>query len=37
MAGDREDGLAAGMTDYLTKPLDPIKLLAMIRQYLTRK
>ncbi len=34
MRGDRERCLDAGMTDYLTKPIDPIKLLDLVQQYL---
>ncbi|RSS78474.1 HAMP domain-containing protein [Streptomyces sp. WAC06614] len=31
MPGDREDALAAGATDYVTKPVDPALLLATVR------
>jgi PAS domain S-box-containing protein len=31
LAGDRERCLAAGMNDFLTKPIDPARLLAVIR------
>jgi CheY-like chemotaxis protein len=34
MRGDRERCLEAGMTDYLTKPIDPIKLIDLVQQYL---
>ncbi|MEX2141459.1 MAG: response regulator [Pirellulales bacterium] len=33
MRGDRERCLEAGMTDYLTKPIDPIKLIDLVQQY----
>ena len=34
LEGDREDCLAAGMDDYLSKPLDPDEVVAMIRKWL---
>ncbi len=34
LKGDRENCLAAGMTDYLTKPLVPEKLIGIIDRYL---
>ena len=34
MGGDRERCLDAGMTDYLSKPIDPLKLLDLIESYL---
>ena len=33
LRGDRERCLEAGMTDYLTKPIDPIKLIDLVQQY----
>jgi CheY-like chemotaxis protein len=35
LSGDRERCLDAGMTDYLSKPIDPLKLLALLDQYLS--
>ena len=34
MGGDRERCLDAGMTDYLSKPIDPLKLINLIEHYL---
>jgi CheY-like chemotaxis protein len=34
MVGDRERCLAAGMTDYLSKPVNPPKLIEMIERYI---
>jgi len=34
MGGDRERCLDAGMTDYLSKPIDPARLIDLIEQYL---
>jgi two-component system, sensor histidine kinase and response regulator len=34
LAGDRERCLDAGMTDYISKPIDPTKLIDMIEHYL---
>jgi CheY-like chemotaxis protein len=31
MQGDREKSLAAGASDYITKPVDPAKLMGLIR------
>ena len=32
--GDREKALAAGATDYVTKPVDPDRLLAVVNRWL---
>ncbi|MFO7767259.1 MAG: response regulator [Pelovirga sp.] len=37
MSGDREKCMAAGMTDYLSKPVKKTDLIAMIEKYLPRK
>jgi signal transduction histidine kinase/HAMP domain-containing protein/CheY-like chemotaxis protein len=34
MQGDREKSIAAGASDYITKPVDPEKLIAMVRAWL---
>ncbi len=34
MSGDREDGLAAGMNDYVTKPIDPHLLAEALKKWL---
>jgi signal transduction histidine kinase/CheY-like chemotaxis protein/HAMP domain-containing protein len=34
MQGDREKSIAAGASDYITKPVDPDKLIAMVRGWL---
>ena len=35
MSGDRQRCIEAGMNDYLSKPLDPLKLLALIERYVS--
>jgi two-component system cell cycle response regulator DivK len=35
MSGDRERFLAAGCDDYLSKPIQPLELLAMVDGYFT--
>jgi CheY-like chemotaxis protein len=34
MKGDREKALEAGATDYVTKPVDPDRLLAVVNRWL---
>src|SRR5205085_11466229 len=34
MQGDRDRCIAAGMDDYLAKPIHPVELLAMLKRYL---
>lgn len=36
MAGDREKCLDAGASDYVTKPVDPEHLVALLRTWLYR-
>jgi CheY-like chemotaxis protein len=35
LKGDRETCLAAGMNDYLPKPIEPNKLFELLNKYLT--
>ena len=37
MQGDAEKCLAAGMSDYISKPIDPKKLVAVVEKWLERK
>jgi CheY-like chemotaxis protein len=34
MQGDREKSLAAGASDYITKPVDPDKLISLVEGWL---
>ena len=34
MQGDREKSIEAGASDYITKPVDPAKLIAMVGHWL---
>lgn len=36
MAGDREESLKAGASDYISKPVDPQRLLSLLRVWLAR-
>jgi CheY-like chemotaxis protein len=36
MQGDRERSIAAGASDYITKPVDPDQLLSLMRVWLYR-
>jgi CheY-like chemotaxis protein len=36
MEGDRERSLAAGASDYITKPVEPDRLLSLIGSWLRR-
>ncbi|MGA9118585.1 MAG: response regulator [Bacteroidota bacterium] len=36
MQGDREQCMEAGMSDYITKPVDPALLLKLLKQWLTK-
>jgi CheY-like chemotaxis protein len=34
MQGDREKSIAAGASDYITKPVDPDKLISLVEGWL---
>jgi CheY-like chemotaxis protein len=36
MKGDREKALAAGASEYVTKPVDPERLLAVLHVWMDR-
>jgi len=36
LSSDRDRCLAAGMTDYLTKPIDPARLREVLERYAAR-
>jgi CheY-like chemotaxis protein len=36
MKGDREKCIEAGASDYITKPVDPEQLLAVVEDWLRR-
>jgi CheY-like chemotaxis protein len=37
MHGDREKSIEAGASDYITKPVDPAKLMAMVSSWLAAR
>jgi CheY-like chemotaxis protein len=37
MQGDRQKSIEAGASDYITKPVDPVKLIAMVSGWLERR
>ena len=37
MKGDREKAIGAGASDYVTKPVDPDRLLAVMHGWLRRE
>lgn len=37
MAGDREKSLEAGMNDHVTKPIDPMSLIATLEKWIQRR
>ncbi len=36
LVGEREQAMAAGMNDFLTKPIDPVRLRTTLARWLSR-